>query len=1372
MNIDKKGNSVSLILALVIVVALLGSQSSTANEVWRTKGRPFSEHYDTLKITSNPQNFSIKQDSKGFIYVGNGGGLLIFDGHHWDTINLGDQQAIIDFALSNDGRIYTGTSGQIGFFELNELGEWKFVSLLKGLENVPVINGIYRVIEAGEYVLFLSQSYLFYYHPAAGLKWIEQSVEPVDMALDGEQLLVATQNSELLTLSLSDLSDGTLNFQNLGNNFLKDSAIIYGFEFLNPSTHLVFTNRQFFKRDGSGNYTPFKTEIDDWLAEHQIFDTLALSDERLAIATVTGGVAIVSDKGVLERFYNSHHGLKDDGINSLFLDREKNLWIASNANGVTRVELDSALTHFPSEDEFFLSGSVAELGEHTIMGAQHGIFVLEEAESPLRQADFKRLDVDIEIVVALLADEDLVLVGHNDGVGQLKLDDSGSWVFTDIHDGSSQNGNHVRKIHRYRHQPNLAFAITENGLVKLRKLKGQWKSEGLTSNFSENVFSIHEDTEGALWVGTSIGHIYRFGSLNNWPAPEFKKIDFPTSEPAMSTATFQLDEHSLFNNGYKPGDSKHAVVTVAADSNYLVESTIADWASADVDGLAKIVQNDSGIAWFLTWVGDLGIDRVGLLTRQASGEYNIDFSPLARLSLQFTLGLYYSESGNIWINSKGQVVKFRPDELIQMPELSLPVVTEVSKVASEETLFKNNGFLSRKDTVQLDAEQSAITIEFSAVNFTHANTIQYRHRMLNHQETWSPWQKKNSVVYTKLGPGEHQFELQYRTAPNRVSAVSQITFDRVGFWYQTSVGRVLIVLFAILVLYVSSIFIARFKNRKLLERAQELESEVAERTLIIQKNNAQLEKQNQQLKQLDEAKNRFFTNISHEFRTPLSLAIAPIKDVIAGGRVNDERDVTHLDMALKNNLHMLDLLGQVLDINKLESESMPINVSKMDVVSNMAYCIQRFELIAEKQGIRFNKSGFDSELIIYFDVEHFEKIMLNLLSNAVKFSPEESQIDVQIENKTEMVIIRVTDYGTGIEDEELTHIFDRFYQGSASSHTIQPGTGVGLALVKELLALHKGEISAKSTYGEKTIFEVSLRKGSQHYGELPINEQLGVPLGETHAIAEQLLSTEKKIDAEKQAAGKSFKTLLIIDDNSDLRRFIRTILVSNYHILEAANGKDGLEIAQTAQPDLIISDVMMPIMSGLQLAQTLKSESLTSHIPLILLTAKTTKRDIVEGLGEGADDYITKPFDSAELVARIESQLAQRKNIARNLFAEFAQKSNAAALEENPATDRFAQQLDELLQAKMGDETFDVEQMCHGMNTTRSTLFRQVKKRFECTPKQLLKIRRLEMSVELLKSNSGSVSEVGYAVGFQSLSTYSRAFSEHFGVPPTRYQEL
>lgn len=556
---------------------------------------------------------------------------------------------------------------------------------------------------------------------------------------------------------------------------------------------------------------------------------------------------------------------------------------------------------------------------------------------------------------------------------------------------------------------------------------------------------------------------------------------------------------------------------------------------------------------------------------------------------------------------------------------------------------------------------------------------------------------------------------------------------------------------------------ATLKEQKEMLEKQKLQLEKQRDELAEQRD--QLLQLSQQLEQATQAKLVFFTNVSHDFRTPLTLIADPVNQLLQDSRL-DEQQRNWLQLIQKNTQILLRLVNQILDFRKYENGKMELNLSRTDAQQSCKDWSESFRSIALKKHIHFSLSVDhpEQDYHIIVDAEKLERIYFNLLSNAFKFTPENGCIQVSIAQRKEdthtVFQLTVKDTGIGIPEEHIKHIFDRFYK--ADIH--HSGSGIGLALVKAFVDLHQGHIQIESEPGKGTTFTIELpyKWEEQGISELPTtreNDPTLIP--STHLMNDiPLLNNEVKEQEEQEA---SQPCILLIDDNADIRSYMRSILKDQYRILEAADGKEGVQTAIRYIPDLIICDVMMPVMDGLECCAHLKEAVNTSHIPVILLTACALDEQRIEGFECGADSYISKPFNTQVLLARIKNLIDNRKRI-RQFFGD----SSSAAKETVSNTDKgFAERLRELIEDHIGNAETTVEELGEKMGLSRVQLYRKVKALTNYSPNELLRMARLRKAASLLNSTEKTVSEIAYEVGFTSPSYFTKCYKEFFGKNPT-----
>ena len=526
----------------------------------------------------------------------------------------------------------------------------------------------------------------------------------------------------------------------------------------------------------------------------------------------------------------------------------------------------------------------------------------------------------------------------------------------------------------------------------------------------------------------------------------------------------------------------------------------------------------------------------------------------------------------------------------------------------------------------------------------------------------------------------------------------------------------------------------------------------------------------EKLKEIDELKSRFFANISHEFRTPLTLILGPLERMVA--KVKDSGVNQDLKTAQQNAHRLLRLINQLLDLSKMETGSMRLEVCQVEMGALIKQYVETFQSLADSKGITLKFESIEEGILAFVDRDKLQKIVFNLVSNALKFTPEGGRVMVSLATEPEHVVIGVSDTGMGIPPDQLEKVFNRFYQVDGTHTREQEGTGIGLALTKELVELHHGEITVSSEPGRGSRFIVRLPLGKDHLSEDEIVEH---PIAaETVESALSTVEADQGIipepAAEKEvipAPDKDTPMVLIVEDNAEMRRYIRGDLEKTYRIVEAGDGNEGLEQAQEKVPDLIISDVMMPGLDGNQLCEKLKTDERTSHIPVILLTAKAGMEDKVEGLETGADDYITKPFDVRELRVRIRNLIEQR----RLLREKFGQKTilHPRDITVTSIDERFLQRALDVVEMHMSDEGFNVEGFSKAVGMSRANLHRKLRALTNHSASEFIRTLRLTRAAQLLKQNFGSVSEVAFEAGFSNPTYFSECFRKQFGIPPSKY---
>ncbi|NBC03933.1 MAG: response regulator, partial [Bacteroidetes bacterium] len=624
-------------------------------------------------------------------------------------------------------------------------------------------------------------------------------------------------------------------------------------------------------------------------------------------------------------------------------------------------------------------------------------------------------------------------------------------------------------------------------------------------------------------------------------------------------------------------------------------------------------------------------------------------------------------------------------------------------------------------------------------------------------EDWSAWTQETQKDYTNIPEGDYTFRLRAKNIYGTESSEATFGFAVLPPWYRTWWAYCIYSL--IFVGFVMAI--VRWRSYKLQKEKEELQKIVSQRT-------EQIQKQAEQLKELDDAKSRFFANISHEFRTPLTLILGQVEQLESGSVADNPESV--YKMIKRNGQRVLGLVNKLLDLSTLESGNMKLKTIKTDLITFLQPIIAAYDSLAESKGIQFDFEPGVENLPIYLDRNKIEKVIQNVISNAFKFTPEEGWITVSVvqHHAEGSVQIRVEDSGGGIDSDELDKIFNRFYRGKDSTTKNKEGSGIGLALAKELVTLHKGTISVESEVGQGTCFTITLPLGKAHLKEDEIisqsmtqSEQDDSQLPEQQTLKKPGLKTvavdtgeDKEKDAEKM------QQVLVVEDNDDMRQYIRQILQSRYQVEEAFDGSEGLEKAVEMVPDLVISDVMMPGMDGMELCEKL-------NIPVVLLTAKAGKYSKLEGLEHHADDYLTKPFDTDELLVLLKNRIEQRARLRERFSREVTVQPKDIAI--TSADERFLRRAIDIVEENMDNFDFSVKMFVDQMHLGRTQVNRKIKAMTDQTPVQFIRSLRLKRAAQKITQEEDTISQIAYSVGFNNLSYFAKCFKDQYGESPSDY---
>lgn len=520
---------------------------------------------------------------------------------------------------------------------------------------------------------------------------------------------------------------------------------------------------------------------------------------------------------------------------------------------------------------------------------------------------------------------------------------------------------------------------------------------------------------------------------------------------------------------------------------------------------------------------------------------------------------------------------------------------------------------------------------------------------------------------------------------------------------------------------------------------------------------------NVKLKETDQLKSRFFANLSHEFRTPLSLIIAPVEEQLRNHK-GTKADLENMQLIKRNANRLLDMVNELLDLSKLEARKMKLSVRRGDLRAFISILASSFESLADHKNIQTNK---DLNLLpneSWFDSDKIEKVINNLLSNAYKFTPVDGTVTLSASMSPDnsVVTISVSDTGPGIPFEDQPYLFSPFFQSSNNREIDGRGTGLGLALVKELVELHKGHVAVESSPGKGTTFTISFAVGSRSFAHDEIIDDAVESPEQLSIIGDEEIAHDHEINT-------GSRSMLIVEDNSDLATFISSIFCDQYSIIIASNGKEGLQHAILKQPDIIISDVMMPEVDGFTMLQKIREDERVNHIPVVMLTALNEAESRLRGFRSGVDDYLAKPFSTEELRARVDNLVQQRKLLAVKYRERFVTAATPVTVDS--VDEIFIRKVVTAIEEHLSDTSFSVEKLAEQMSLSRAQLFRKLKALMNVSPNQLINDIRLQRASELILSKADTISQICYRVGFNEPSYFARRFRQKYGVTPGEFAE-
>lgn len=1096
---------------------------------------------------------------------------------------------------------------------------------------------------------------------------------------------------------------------------------------------------------------------------NNIVHGLATDDNGLIwIATDHGGVNIIDKKRSTVKYVlndpEDDKSLSQNSLNSIYKDSEGIIWLGTYKKGLSYYHSDmnkfKRYYHQRLNSNSLPYGDINSFAEddqgNLWIGTNGGgLIFMDRRSNTFRQylhdpGDPNSLSNNVIVSLFIDHDKDLWIGTYYGGLDRFDGKKFTHYRYDPQNANSLSDDNVWEILEDSRH--NLWIGTLKGGLTVFNPESHQFtryrNPNGVSSDY---VPALMEDKEGNVWIGTGYGV-----SVYNVSSDAFTKIIGDGSEGNLSNnnvLAFYNDSRGYIWVGTQEGlnlyDRNKKTFRVFRQEDGLPHNTIL-----------SILEDNSGNLWFST---PYGISNLILNDDPGKDSFVPVFKNYDELDgLQ---GKQFNESaalktrdGELIFGGPNGFNLFRPEEILlnrkkppvalidfQIYNNSVPIGKELNgKIILPRSITSTKA-------VTLRPGDNVFSIEFAALSFLHPEKNRYRYRLEGFNREWLHADgSSRKVTYTNLDPGDYTFRV--------------IASNNDGYWNEEGAQLKITVLPPFwktnwaFMLYASLILGALFLSRRLILERERMRFRIE-----------QERQEASRVHELDMMKIKFFTNISHEFRTPLSLILTPAERLL--DKTKDPAEKVQFQMIYRNARRLLNLVNQLLDFRKMEEQQLKLNASEGDVVKFIDDVVLSFSDISEKKNIRLAFRPSVSKLETFFDQDKLEKILFNLLSNAFKFTPEGGSVTVETNlisenDKTKWLEIKVADTGIGIPADKQDKVFERFFQNDLPRSMVNQGSGIGLSITREFVRLHGGKITVESLPDKGSCFRVLI----------PVSEITGAVTVPPVVEEEIDIASAEPTPQEKNGSargGRKKPVILLAEDNEDFRFYLKDNLKVYYHVMEARDGVEGWNKVQEHIPDLIVTDVMMPEMNGMELCRKVKSDARTSHIPVILLTARTAADQKLEGYDAGADDYVTKPFNFEILLSRIKNLISLRASLHKS----FNRKIDVKASEIQIASldETLIKNAVKLVEDKLGDPDFSVEDLSRELGMSRVHLYKKLLALTGKSPLEFIRTLRLQRAAQLLDKSQLTVAEIAYKVGFNNPKYFAKYFKEEFKMLPSNY---
>lgn len=1169
-------------------------------------GLPLLKNFKPKDYNAGTQNWALLQDSDGLIYAGNNVGVLEYDGVHWRTIATTNQSVVRSLALGNDGRIYVGAKGDLGYIDKGRSQGAQFVSWR---DRIPAayrnFQDIRQTFVTEQGVLFIARSYLFLINDQEVRSWTSESAFMKAFQLN-DRILIKEQDTGLL-----ELKDGRLE-PVTGTQLLADKAVFIA-EQWNENQVLIGSRDAGFFLLGPDGMKSFTIPAGPELEQAMIYTSLRLRNGLLAVGTVRNGIYLLDQHGNVHSHINKFSGMLDDNIRALMEDRQQGLWSAMD-HGLARVEASSAISMF--NHVMGLKGNVLSLHRYQqqlFAGTSQGLFRLQA--DGVKAAHFAAVDGFSNQTWDFADFADTLLIANNKGVFQYR--DGKAQL---IYDAPVP----AKVLLASRLQPNLLWVGLQDGLVRLQFNGSQWQNLGRVEGISGNLNSLIEDNDGSLWVGSLANGIYRLQTN-----PSLRPGDSGITTAAdVFTEAAGLPSQNRNSVHRWSGGLLFATVQGIYQFNQSTQSfqlhPVFRGLFADQPWVRSPTQDNAGRIWMINWNNQTGERQAGAAEKSGPDQpYHWSAAPLFPLADTPLDVILADEHDVTWFGGAEGIFRFDASRISRNTVAHPPLIRRV--VSRDNQTHFSGGHLAK---LELASDQNSLRIEYTVPRYGHLDTNLFQVQLLGNDPVWSDWHNETYRDYTNLEPGSYQFKLRYKNAFGEISEATPLHLMIAAPWYQSWWAYLL---YMLLMLGLIKILIG-WRVRPVLQENSKLESLVQQRTQHLEDTMQMLEGAKQKAETAAVAKSEFLANMSHEIRTPMNAIIGFAQLAQNSESFADQQ--LYLSKITASSKILLSIINDILDFSKVEAGKLELEQVRFRLQDMLQQIRDLFSEQARQKRLELQFS-IDPQVPAWLigDPLRLSQVLINLLSNAVKFTGQGKvvlRVDLarQINPPETLAEVwlhfAVQDTGIGLSPEQCQNLFQAFSQADSSTSRKYGGTGLGLSIAQRLVQLMGGRIEVHSLAGVGSTFSFSIRsyRAENTLDPAVPNMTAVTPAGPT-------------ITAEPPSQGKG--RILLVEDNSYNQTLARIILQhAGFEVDVADHGEQALQQLAEQQYSLVLMDVHMPVMDGYAATRQLRQQSGFARLPVIALTAHATEEFRRECIAAGMNDFIAKPFDARALLAKVQ----------------------------------------------------------------------------------------------------------------------------------------